>query len=193
MGPRFEALCARFGLRTEYFVLEVGSAPEGLEPRFMANRKLKLRPARFAVLPVWDHVTSVGLILQVMLVRLAKASPGGTLSDEQLLFPEVDATTGRPLRAPVSGARFLARLKRTAEFCGMSSSDRKMLHCRSLRAGGCTDFFANGVSKVAIKGQGGWTSDTVEIYNRPSAFQKWSSFCQFVPGFLGIAKVHQHF
>ena len=55
MAPRFEALCARFGLRTEYFVLEVGSAPEGLEPRFMANRK---RPARFAVLPVGSRHVS---------------------------------------------------------------------------------------------------------------------------------------
>ena len=166
---------------TEFFQLAVGALPAELQPRYAANRKLKLRPARHPVLPIFEHVTSAGLLLHVLLMRLERISPGHTSSPDVLLFPDVLTQPSgevRVLPQPVSASRFLARLRRTAKQAGMPVADWKSIECRSLRAGGCTDFFANGIPRQDIMTQGGWTSDTVDIYNRPSAFYRWTSFAR---------------
>jgi hypothetical protein len=67
-----------------------------------------------------------------------------------------------------------------ATAAGMPLRDVKRIENRSLRAGGCTDFFACGVRREEIMRQGGWTSATVDIYNRPTELFRWKSFAEQV-------------
>ena len=165
-----------------FFELAVGVLAEGILPRHAANRKLKLRARRLPVLVVWQHPTSAGLLVHVMLRRLSKAAPGYLENGAHLLFPDV--ARRRVLSQPMSSTRFLHRLRGAARRAGMTAADVARLECRSLRAGGCTDFHANGVPRGDIMRQGGWTSDTVDIYDRPSTFCKWASFAKIVPSFV---------
>ena len=70
----------------------------------------------------------------------------------------------------VSGTAFLRRLRDCLAASGMSADKLKDIHCRSLRAGGCTDYFACGESRERICMQGGWSlhRGAVDKYNRPT-------------------------
>ena len=175
----FQVAAAPAASPSWFFELAVGVLAAGILPRHAANRKLKMRARRLPVLVVWQHPSSAGLLLRVMLRRLSQVAPGYLEDDAHLLFPDV--VRGRVLTEPMSGARFLNRLRGAARRAGMKAVDVKRLECRSLRAGGCTDFHANGVPRGDIMRQGGWTSDTVDIYDRPSTFCKWASFANVLP------------
>jgi len=160
----------------DLYELRVGHLEEGLLPRDASNRKLKLRAARRPVIPVWDDVSSAGLLLRVFLRRWhARTPPGGVL----LADFSGDVPVQPP--APMSGYCFLSRLRRLARKAGMPPAEVACIEQRSLRAGGCTDFFAMGISREEIMRQGGWTSETVDIYNRPDLFYRWASFAYAGP------------
>ena len=158
-----------------FFTLRVGYLLDGVAPLAARNRKLKLRLHRSPVLPVWEDVSSPGQILLAWLRRVHNRQP------TTMLFPDV--IDGRVCEVPLSGDAFLRRLRALARAVGMPPDDVARIECRSLRAGGCTDFFAMRVARDAIMLQGGWSSDTVDIYNRPSAFHRWASFAPVVPRF----------
>ena len=167
---------------SEFFVLRVGVLPEGLQPRYASRRKLKLRPAREPVIPIWDDPSSPGLLMRVMLERLEEVSPGYTSTPGNVLFPEVeDGPMPRLLPTALHPSTFLRRMRGDARRSGLREQEVLQIEFRSLRAGGCTDFFANGVPREDIMRQGGWTSETVDIYNRPTEFLRWVSFSRVIP------------
>ena len=157
----------------EFFTLRVGYLPAGVSPLFATNRKLKLRAARFPVLPIWQDVSSAGLLMDIWLRRLRSE-----VTSPRMLFPGVRG--GSLLPGPLSPSMFLRRLRNVALVAGMPPDDVGRIECRSLRADGCTDFFAMGVARDAIMRQGGWTSKTVDIYNRPTELFRWASFAKQV-------------
>ena len=89
---------------------------------------------------------------------------------------------GTALQRPMSQKHFLRRLRELAQLAGMAEDDVARLEQRSLRAGGCTDAFAGGMLRAAIMRQGGWSSEAVDIYNRPTTSQRWQSFALFWRG-----------
>ena len=173
---RHESSGTAASLSAVFFTLRVGYLPAGLAPLYATNRKLKLRSARHPVLPIWNHVSSAGAILRAWISRVHFRQPSVSL-----LFPAVQ--DGYVLPVPLSSDAFLRRLRASAAAAGMPPADVKRIESRSLRAGGCTDFFARGLAREAIMRQGGWSSDTVDIYNRPSAFHRWASFSLLGSGF----------
>ena len=50
----------------------------------------------------------------------------------------------------------------------------------SLRAGGATDWFQAGASREWIMLQGGWLSDAVDIYNRPTPASRFAQVAHVV-------------
>ena len=156
-----------------YYELAVGSAPPDLEPRFATNRKLKLRAARTCLIPVRGSLTSAGLWLLVMVRRLY----GGFIPDTAILFPDVRQSL--PRARPMTTKAFIRKLRVLARAAGMDATDVSRIEIRSLRAAGCTDAFAGSMPRALIMRQGGWTSDAVDLYNRPAVDQQMRSFASF--------------
>ena len=165
---------ARSAFSGSYFELAVGELPPGMKPIFASNRKLRLRAARDCVLLVYDDVTSAGMWLHVMLKRLYGFDEAPA---DLCLFPSVEK--GRVGRRPMTNAALLKRLRRLARGAGLPQAELSQLELRSLRAGGCTEAFANGMPRTSVMRQGGWTSVAVDIYNRPSLSQRWRTFALF--------------
>ena len=163
---------ASAGFWPNYFVLSVGSLPPDLQPRLASNRKLKLRPARSSILPVWFSLESAGLWVFALTRRLRLLD-----HPDALLFPNVIDGVVSP--RPLAGKYFLKRLRLLATGAGMPAAEVTQLEQRSLRAGGCTDAFARAMPRASIQRQGGWTSDAVDIYDRPSQDLSWQSFATF--------------
>ena len=157
-----------------FYKLQVGRLPDSLQPKDAANRKLKLRPAREAILPVWESLSSAGFWMWELTQRLSHLP---TPPASMVLFP--DALDDVPSKRPMTIQRFMQRLKICATRAGMPADSVKKLEIRSLRAGGCTDAHANCMPRAAIMRQGGWLSDAVDIYNRPTERQRWQSFAKF--------------
>ena len=156
------------------YTMSVGRLPEGLAPNQAGNRKLKLRPARDAILPIWNSLNSAGLWMWALTDRLSHAPvPAATT----VLFPKV--VCGIPQPRPLSTRSFVKHLKASATLAGLPPADVKRIEVRSLRAGGCTDAHINAMPRSSIMRQGGWRSDTVDTYNRPSIGDRWKSFARF--------------
>ena len=169
------------GYWTHFYELAVGAAPLDLQPQLATNRKLKLRAARSCILPTWTSLQSAGLWLHVLGIQVRTAwaacgHPSPHPADE-VIFPSV--VGGQLVNRPQRASDYLSQLRRLARCAGMPAADVARLEQRSLRAGGCTDAFAWGMPRASIMRQGGWTSDTVDIYNRPTVTDMWSCFSRF--------------
>ena len=57
----------------------------------------------------------------------------------------------------------------TRRLCGLCGLTPAEFSAHSLRPGGATDLFAAGKPTAVVQRLGRWTSDTVNIYNRPDA------------------------
>lgn len=173
----------RRGDGAEYFVMRVGAIDDGILPKDATNRKIKFRPLRRCVLPISDSPMSAGAVLGVW---MARAHPGPcATAKKRVLFSAVQG--GIVMARPLSAAAFLRRLRDSLTAVGMPPKLVKMTHCRSLRAGGCTDYFAAGESRERICLQGGWSlrSGSVDVYNRPTTGSRVLNMQQYVHLIIG--------
>ena len=87
-----------------------------------------------------------------------------------------------PLRhKPSSDKSFMKALKAALETTKLLSPDElRRVSNHSLRAGGATDFFVNGVTAELIRAQGGWRTFCFLIYVRPQREHRWKVAAQMV-------------
>ena len=143
----------------KFFVLRVGYT--------VSARKIKLRPPRLCIIPIVPDVLSCGFVLSVLL-RRAHTSPS---SDSDVLFPRCRSTRAAlPWLTMRSAIRAALKSRLARDGISVASIDG-----RSLRAGGATDWFSAHAPRWWIKVQGGWLSDAVDIYNRPTADARFRS------------------
>ena len=122
--------------------------------------KYKHRP-RFAVLPVQITHLSAGYVLRILGLRIHPESKRSAGNDPVLF------RAGPRTRAAEPWSAAFKRLKSLAAEAGVNVATG-----RCLRAGGATDLFANGAPEWFVKQQGGWRSNAVERYNRPTTGQR---------------------
>ena len=145
------------------------------------DRKIKRRQARFAVLPCADHHLSAGAVLRVFL-RLCHH---GTRPDG-VLFVAYD--NGRQTRRAAPWSRDLRLLRRLlAGAPALAASASLNIGRSSLRAGGATDWFACGATREWVALQGGWRSDAIDIYNRPTPSSRLHQVAT-----LALGNAHRH-
>ena len=89
-------------------------------------------------------------------------SPKRSAGGDPVLF-----RSGPRTRAAEPWSAAFKRLKSLAAEAGVNVATG-----RCLRAGGATDLFANGAPEWFVKQQGGWRSNAVERYNRPTTGQR---------------------
>ena len=130
-------------------------------------RKIKLRPARSCILPRITDVLSCGYALHVLLRRAhgRPSAPGA------VLFPRTGSDR-RPLPWLDMRAAVRAALRPHLSRVGAPLTT---IDGRSLRAGGATDWFSADAPRWWVKSQGGWLSDAVDIYNRPTPVARFRS------------------
>ena len=148
--------------------LRVGSIAPGDIPLNARTRKLKFKPERVCVIrAVKGNVLSAGALLEVYQRRVMRhLDKGGAL----FVDCEGEVISNRAM----SARRYLASLRSLATAAGMTAPKVGKLEVRSLRAGGCVDYFGANLPLWWIKQQGGWSSDTVHVYNRPTPLQRAS-------------------
>lgn len=128
-------------------------------------RKIKRRPPRVCVLPYgygrFAHLAA-GSVLRVLVARVHSHSTPSTP-----LFCRYSFGVPSRQHQPWHPAGDLSRLRAIISIA-LPSIDVSLIDGRSLRSGGATDWFAAGASASWVMAQGGWTSDAVLIYDRPS-------------------------
>ena len=164
-------IARRTAVLPSYVIFRVGEDP--------CSRKIKRRPARLAVLPCSYNYLSAGAVLLVLLRR------GGYTGGPQVLFSDFVFNLRADQAAPWSRHRTqLLQLLRAAP-SSLDIGDIR-LGRSSLRAGGATDWFACGATREWVQAQGGWLSDAVDIYNRPTAASRFAQIQH-----LALAGAHQ--
>lgn len=151
------------------------SHPSGADERFLlfrvgfavTARKIKLRPARSCILPVVADFLSCGYALRVLMRR----AHGTASSCGSVLFPR-SGSDRRPLPWIDMRSAIRTALRPHLATLGISAST---VDGRSLRAGGATDWFSAGAPRWWVKSQGGWLSDAVDLYNRPTPGARFRS------------------
>ena len=132
-------------------------------------RKIKLRPARTAMLHIDGHRTSPGAAMLIYMRRFHHTSDAGAA-----LFCEFKG--GIPQHGVHRRADdFIHRVKQQLRRAGEHDDVVSAITGHSLRSGGCTDWCAAGMSAEFIKQQGGWASDAWMMYNRPRIHHHWST------------------
>lgn len=147
----------------DFYTLRIGYLEDGGIPLFARNRKLKFRLHRFAVLPVLDDTICAASMLDLYFLHVR---PEALNSGSRLTL--LVSATRYTLAPPLTGKAFLARMRTLAKAAGMDTAMVKKLEYRSLRAGGCTSYFAAGYPARWVADQGGWLSAAMEDYRRPS-------------------------
>ena len=128
-----------------------------------ANRKIKLRPARLAMLPAWESRASAGGALLVYIKRMRFGS------HTDILFPFIDPSDQSVYhQRPVTDKQFVKQVRQRARQAGFADADVARVTAHSFRAGGATDYAAAGCSSAFIQSQGGWLSAAWLKYNRPA-------------------------
>lgn len=131
------------------------------------SRKIKLRPARSCILPIVKDVLSCGFALSILIRRAHTSGAVGS----HVLFPR-----SRLVRSPLPWLDMRSAV-RAALAAHLAATGRPVasIDGRSLRAGGATDWFSARAPRWWIKTQGGWLSDAVDIYNRPTDGARFQS------------------
>ena len=154
--------------RPLYTIFRVGE-----EPR---SRKIKRRPARQTVLPFGHHRLSAAGVLSVFMRRFRSRADA-----HDPLF--IGSTHGIPSRFAAPWREDLLRLRRIIASAPRDADiPRGNLGRSSLRAGGATDWLAAGASREWVMQQGGWMSDAIDIYNRPSPASRYDMIARTVLG-----------
>ena len=158
---------------SNYIVFRVGEE--------VAARKIKKRPARLTILPRENHCMSGGTVLAILLRRCFQG-----LSGSSILF--VDHVHGIQSTFAAPWQRHLAHLRRLMS--RISGLTRAHVGRSSLRAGGATDWFAAGASREWVMQQGGWLSDAVDIYNRPTPASRYEQTPRLALGTSAFTQTH---
>ena len=141
-----------------YATIRIGIIPSA--------RKIKRREARTCILPYasgrFAHLAA-GTVLKVLLRRVHQRSLPATPLFCCYRFG-IPAQRHRPWHPRGD----LVRLRNIISIA-FPRIDVSLVDGRSLRSGGATDWFGAGASTSWVMAQGGWTSDAVLIYDRPSA------------------------
>ena len=82
---------------------------------------------------------------------------------QALVFPAIQASTGKCTGQPASDTFFREALKGAVASVGKNPED---FSGHSARAGGATDLFASGAPYPIVKAAGRWKSDVACLYNR---------------------------
>lgn len=129
--------------------------------------RLSADASPFWLLPVLESTTLTprqNLLLDGAALMTAYLSQA-QLAPSAPLFPALDSTGAacRPYK-PMSYNAWLQQFKETCTRAGIA---RRSLH--SLRAGGATDLYVQGVSEAMVKKAGRWVanSTSAQLYNRP--------------------------
>lgn len=151
----------------EYIIFRVGQAASA--------RKIKRRPARLTIVPCEDHHMSAGSVLHMAI----SITPTARRRATDILFMDhihgIQSTHVAPWQEHQDRLRRLLRRVPASVDITLDRIGRS-----SLRAGGATDWFQAGASREWIMLQGGWLSDAVDIYNRPTPASRFAQVAHVV-------------
>ena len=170
---------SRSGLRLSDVKQVAGSHVEVLIAERYSEKKGKNVPGRTVILPITNDRTSAGAAM----VKYINRFHGGRKGDCALFFRfHGRGANARPMRhRPASDKYFIEALKgalSSARF--LTPAELRKVSNHSLRAGGATDFFVNGVSAELIRAQGGWRTFCFLVYVRPAREHRWKVAAQMV-------------
>lgn len=155
-----------------FYVLRAGFKEPEVLPFAAFNRKLRFKPTRECVMPIDASRICAATLLSIYFDEVRSPRMAGR--SDVVLF--ASACRGVLVEKPLTGKEFLAAMRVRASAAGVPAGFVSLMHNRSLRAGGCVDYFRAGFPRWWVMRQGGWVSDAIEDYLRPSPAQRAALF-----------------
>ena len=147
-----------------------------------SEKKKKMCPGRFCVLPIEQVVHSPGLWLLVYVALLRPLAP-----DTAPLFVSL-RRDGTPTDRGEGDKAFITGMRAELAQVGMGAAELRRVTNHSFRAGGATDWTAGGMGASFVKDQGGWSSDTYLVYVRESAMHCYNKAAAMVTAMSGLIR-----